>query len=138
MYWLALAALLLASLTDWRKREIPDALSVCVLVLAVGAKLLGWHPVGWTGILLGCGIAFGVSFALFALGGMGGGDVKLLTALGATLGWPALLPFALLTGIFGGVAALIARRKQQTEIAYAPVMLAGLLALLPLVWISQS
>ena len=137
MYWLALAALLFACWTDLRKREIPDALSLCLLFAALGAKALGWHPVGWTGILLGCGLAFGVSFALFALGGLGGGDVKLLTALGATLGWPALLPFALLTGIFGGVAAWIARRKRQTEVAYAPVMLAGLLALLPLVWITR-
>ena len=137
MYWLALIALVIATLTDLRKREIPDSLSAVLVVLAVVGKLLSWHPVSWTGILLGFAIAFGASFALFALGGLGGGDVKLLTALGAVLGWPALLPFALLTGVFGGVAAWIAHRKRQVEVAYAPVMLAGLLGLLPLTWLAQ-
>ena len=98
---------------------------------------MGWHPVSWTGILIGFGAAFLVSFALFAMGGLGGGDVKLLAALGATLGWPALLPFALLTTIFGGIGAWFLRRRQDTEMAYAPAMLAGLLALFPLVWITK-
>ncbi len=136
MFWLALTALIFATLTDLRKREIPDALSACLLASALLAKCLGWHPVSWTGILIGLGVAFLVSFALFAMGGLGGGDVKLLAALGATLGWPTLLPFALLTGVMGGVAALIMHRKQEAELAYAPVMLAGLLGLLPLLWIA--
>jgi len=135
MYWLAFTALTIATLTDLRKREIPDTLSAGLLVLALLAKCLGWHPVSWTGILIGFGAAFLVSFALFAMGGFGGGDVKLLAALGATLGWPTILPFAILTGICGGVAALLLRRKEEAELAYAPVMLAGLLALLPLVWV---
>ena len=137
MYWLALAALLGATIVDLKKREIPDWISAALLVLALAAKLGGWHAVGWIGILAGFAIAFGVSFGLFAMGGLGGGDVKLLAALGAALGWPAILPFALLMCMFGGVAALIAKRKNETEIAYAPVMLAALLGLFPLVWLGQ-
>ena len=33
-----------------------------------------------------------VFLPFFALGGMGGGDVKLMAAVGAWLGWPAILP----------------------------------------------
>lgn len=137
MYWIALIALCGASICDWRRREIPDSISVALLVATLGAKLLGWHPLGWTELGLGALIAFAGGAALFALGGLGGGDVKLLTALGAVLGAKAFVPFVMLTAVLGGAAALLARRRREKEIAYAPVMLAGFLGLLPLVWLGS-
>jgi prepilin peptidase CpaA len=50
------------------------------------------------------GIAF--LFVPFALGGMGGGDVKLMGALGAWLGAGTALWVALYTGLAGGVLAI--------------------------------
>lgn len=140
MYWIALTALTVATVFDLRTREIPDAIPIVLLAAALAAKALGLHPVPWQGIALGAGCAFAVSTALFALGGLGGGDVKLLTAVGAALGGKALLPFAFATTIIGGVFALAQRARRgrdDVELAYAPVMLAGLLALLPLVWMSR-
>lgn len=136
MYWLALAGLLCATVCDLRRREIPDGLSIGMILGACAMKLAGWHPVGWAGIGLGALCAFVVSAALFARGGLGGGDVKLLTALGATLGAQAMLPFAILTGLFGGIAGLLGKLRQEAEIAFAPVMLAGLLGLLPVYWMA--
>ena len=43
----------------------------------------------------------------FALGGLGGGDVKLLGALGAWLGVTNVVWLALYTGVAGGVLALV-------------------------------
>jgi len=137
MYWVALVALVIAAGFDLQTRRIPDTISVALLIVALGAKLMGYHPVSWAGIGLGVGLAFAVSAGLFALGALGGGDAKLFTALGAALGAAALFPFVVATSVIGGLVALFLRRKPGTEMAYAPVMLAGLLVLLPLVWASR-
>ncbi|MBV1770150.1 MAG: A24 family peptidase, partial [Candidatus Desulforudis sp.] len=44
----------------------------------------------------------------FAMGGIGGGDVKLMGAIGALKGWAFTLEAALLTAVWGGVIALLA------------------------------
>ena len=136
MYWIAVVALTVAAGFDLRKREIPDTVSAILLATALTAKLAGFHPASWAEIGLGAGAAFALTATLFSLGGLGGGDVKLLTALGATLGAPAFLPFAILTCLFGGLTGLFLRRRGVAEIAYAPVMLVGLLAMLPVVWVA--
>jgi prepilin peptidase CpaA len=71
---------------DVRTRRIPNWLTVPVFGLGLLA-----HTVfgGWTGLkfsLLGFGTGFGVLFALWVIGGGGGGDVKMMGALGAWLG----------------------------------------------------
>lgn len=158
MYWIAVAAIAIAAGFDLRRREIPDAIPLVLLAFAVAAKAMGFHPATWADIGVGASVAFLASAALFFLGGLGGGDVKLLGALGAALGARAFLPFAIATGLFGGLAALLQRRGRgesgarlsghgsddpdrepdpDPELAYAPVMLAGLLSLLPLVWLAR-
>lgn len=133
MYWIALGALVPASIADWRSREIPDGIPGLLFVTALVCKFGGVHPSSWGDIALGAGMAFGTSVVLFARGGLGGGDVKLLMALGAALGFDAFVPFLVSTALLGGVVALAARRLRVSEIPYAPVMLAGLLVWLPLV-----
>jgi prepilin peptidase CpaA len=96
-----------ACVSDLRTRRIPNALTFG----AAGAAVL-FHV--WTGGLAG-GLASvgglvvgaGLMFVLFALGGMGAGDVKLLAALGAWLGPINAVWMVLYTGIAGGVIALV-------------------------------
>ncbi len=102
-----------AAALDLGTRRIPNALTLGGFLLALGLRLFAGVPALTEG-LLGALIAFAVSFPLFLLGGMGGGDVKLLSAVGAFLGphrlWIALLAMALA----GGVLALgmaVARRR---------------------------
>ena len=85
--WLAGALallLIIASVTDWQRREIDNWLN---LTVALGAPLF-WLATGldpWPGMAIQLGTAIGV-FALFAfffaINAMGGGDFKLLIALG--------------------------------------------------------
>jgi prepilin peptidase CpaA len=64
----------------------------------------GWSAAGWS--IAGCVLGFLLFFPLFALRGMGAGDVKLLAAVGAWLGPSQVLIAALATSIAGGVIAL--------------------------------
>ena len=77
---------LLAAATDLWKFKVYNVLTLPTLVLglAASAALGGWAGLGSS--LLGAGFGFTILVAFYALGGVGAGDVKLLTALGAWLG----------------------------------------------------
>jgi prepilin peptidase CpaA len=96
-----------ACVTDLRSRRIPN-----VLTFGGALAALAYHGVtaGFDGLLAAAaGWLAGVLIFLlpFALGGMGGGDVKLVAALGAWLGPSMTVWLALYTGVAGGVAALV-------------------------------
>ena len=57
--------------------------------------------------LAGCLVGGAIFFLPFALGGLGGGDVKLLAALGAWAGPADALWIALYSGVAGGVLAIV-------------------------------
>ena len=61
--------------------------------------------------------------------GMGYGDFKLLAALGAWMGWKALLPIVLLSSLVGavvGVALIVlARRGREIPIPFGPYLAAA-------------
>ena len=137
MYLLALGVTSLAAAYDLRSRRIPNALTVGLLLCALALSAAGFHPLGWGQAAFGMGAAIVISMPLFAKGLLGGGDAKLFIGLGATLGlWPFLIFFAG-TSVAGGVLALRARRRGESEMAYAPAMLLGLLTLLPLQWLGS-
>ena len=95
-----------ACVTDLRTRRIPNVLTIGAALAGLvfqfatgGVEALGQAALGW---LLGA-----LVFLLpFALGGLGGGDVKLLAALGAWLGPADALWLVLYTGVAGGVMAV--------------------------------
>ena len=114
---------LIACATDLRTKRIPN-------VLTFGAALAGLvaHVAldGANGALTaGGGWLTGLLIFLpfFALGGMGGGDVKLLAALGAWLGAYDTLYLALYSGVAGGVLAIVvAFSRGYLRIAFANVL----------------
>ncbi len=77
---LAVPILVWIAWTDFRLMRIRNgAVLLTVAVFALTAPLIGWPEAGWR--LLAAAVVFVVGFALFALRAMGGGDVKMATAL---------------------------------------------------------
>jgi prepilin peptidase CpaA len=116
-----LAALLLAaSWGDLRTRTIPNSLNFAVALLAIPF----WWAVGldpWPDVALQVGVAllvFAFFSAAFALGAMGGGDVKLITAIALWLPWQLVVLLLVIMSIAGGlltVAMLIHKRLARSE-----------------------
>jgi prepilin peptidase CpaA len=103
----ALTTLLAAAVwTDYRSRRIPNVLTVTGLA----AALLLRAVVGPDAILdglVGALLAFVLTLPLIVLGVMGGGDAKLLIAIGAFMGPRHFLTAATLIAIIGGIMAVV-------------------------------
>jgi prepilin peptidase CpaA len=104
--WIAVLVGLAAVIDDLARRQISNW--ICVAALAGG---LGWQAgqYGWTGLAYGVGGAvagFAAFLIFYLLGGMGGGDVKLMAGFGALLGASRLVEAALWTAGLGGIIAL--------------------------------
>lgn len=101
-------ALLFAAFTDIRRRQIDNWLN---LVIALGAPAFWWSQgyALWPDIALQLVIAvgaFAVFAALFAFKVMGGGDVKLLTALALWIPFFEYMQLLLIMSITGGVLTI--------------------------------
>jgi len=98
---------LVAVAWDVATRRIPNALTLgaAFAALVVHACLGGWSGAGMAAAGWAAGVA--LFFPVFALGGMGAGDVKLLGALGAWLGPVAAVWVALYSGVAGGLIGLL-------------------------------
>jgi len=106
VYWPTVAVLVVATFTDVRSRRIPNWLVAPFLLagIAVSGWLHGWPGAGQS--LAGAGLGLLVYGALFFMGGMGAGDVKLCAAIGAWIGPWQLLISLIFTGLAGGAMAL--------------------------------
>ena len=88
---------------DLRTRRIPNALSGTAALLGVALNALHAGAPGLLWSVAGFALMLSVLLAPFALGGLGGGDVKMMAAVGAFLG-PRLALLGLTAGmILGGV-----------------------------------
>ncbi|MEO0030914.1 MAG: hypothetical protein RIS94_672 [Pseudomonadota bacterium] len=126
-------ALLVAAFTDIRRRQIDNWLNAAI---ALAAPLFWWanglHL--WPDVALQLGVAtitFLALAGLFAIRAMGGGDVKLLTALALWLPWQQFLQLVLVMAIAGGFLTValgmwhvMRRRKDKLKIPYG-VAIAG-------------
>lgn len=119
--------LIVAAFTDLRERKIANWLNATI---ALSAPLFWWAS-GlslWPGVAMQLGVAlaaFVILAGLFALKAMGGGDVKLLTALALWVPPMAFLKLVVIMAIAGGVLTIIfggwhiiRRRKDKIAIPY--------------------
>lgn len=112
--WGLVPVLLVAVYTDWRWHKIYNWLTLPSLGLGLLAAVAGGGlergPAGAlaSGLssLEGFALLTGVFLALTLLGGMKAGDLKLMAAVGAWLGWPLSLTALLYVGVAGGVFSL--------------------------------
>lgn len=111
--------------TDFKKQLLYDEISLIMLIAGLGYAYL--HQ-GMTLGIMGAGIVGGLFFLLFGFchGGMGFGDVKLATVLGAWLGWQQGLLgllLALCLGSIVGVALLVFEGKSRKDaIPFGPYL----------------
>ena len=136
---LLVALLLVAAATDLRSRTISNGLNALIALLAplfwLASGLAPWPEMA---IQLGLGLAvFGLFAGAFAMGWMGGGDVKLLGALALWLPLASLLQMIVVMSLAGGVLTLVViamhrlrKLSAQPEIPYGvAIAFAGLWAI---------
>ena len=109
---LLLLVVIPAAFFDIRQRRIPNWLVLTGLVAGIGLNTFLFYdnPSPVSGLwfsLQGLGIALLVYFPLYLLRGMGAGDVKLMGAVGAIVGWKAWLFVLFFTSILGGLTAVL-------------------------------
>lgn len=102
----AMACVIAGAISDIMTFEIPDWLSIAIAVAAVGyaAVTPGFD---WIHHLAGVVLVFSVGLFAFSRGWMGGGDIKLLTAISAWTGLHGLMLQLTATAIAGGALAII-------------------------------
>lgn len=132
MFWifflLALLGLVIGSYTDFKTREVPDWFSYGLIFAGVflhgvySAVIWSWTPLLYS--LFGLGIGIGIALAMFYLGQWGGGDSKMMMALGAIIGMEFSLDSFFLSfivnvfflgslyGLFYGVVLAFKNRKE--------------------------
>ena len=122
-----LVPVVFALVCDLRTREIPDWIPLGILAWACLATAAGLHEVTWIGLVVGALLGLGLAAVVFYLGGLGGGDVKLLGAIGAAAGPWSLLAILAWMAVAGGVLALIAAARGRRDLAYVPAITIGVL-----------
>ncbi|GAB1388900.1 MAG: hypothetical protein AMXMBFR78_00500 [Rubrivivax sp.] len=136
------AALLTLALIDWDTTVLPDAITLPLLWAGLVAAGLGWLPGVAPAASLWGAVAGYLSlwsvYWLFKLTtgkeGMGFGDFKLLAALGAWLGWQAILPIVLMASVLGAVVGLLMKMlgklREGRFVPFGPFLAGGGLVVL--------
>src|SRR4051794_40262091 len=107
------AMLVIAAVIDWRNRRIPNWLTVLMALSGIAGSFMTVHVAAPSAALLGLLVGFALPFVLFAMGALGGGDVKLLAAVGAWLGPIIIIKIFLAAAIVGMVIVLVQSAKQK-------------------------
>lgn len=121
---IAISLLLLMTITDFEQQVILDEMIVAFALLGLCYVFHLQLPL--TDHLLASlgGGFFFLLLAFISKGALGGGDIKLIAALGLWLGWKSLLSVILYGAIAGGVAALVlllSKKIQRKQfLAYGP------------------
>jgi len=157
LMWCAVLAVLLAlTLIDWDTTVLPDSMTLPLLWAGLLAAAFGWLPElpllqSLYGAVAGY-LSLYLVYVFFKLvtgkEGMGFGDFKLLAALGAWLGWQAILPIVLMASVLGAAVGLVMKARgslrQGRFVPFGPFLAGGglvvMLAGLPTVlgWIGQA
>lgn len=105
---LLLTAILVgAAIHDCLQRRISNWLCLAVALAAVIAAIAAGPTSSlWQNGVIGA-LLLGIGLPLFAAGWLGGGDVKLLTALGLWTNFAVVLPLLACVLLAGGVVALL-------------------------------
>jgi prepilin peptidase CpaA len=130
-----LAAMLIVAATgDLKRRIIPNWLNAAIALTAIPYWWMTGLPF-WPGVVIQIGVALLVFFLFaiaFRFGAMGGGDVKLVTALALWMPPLAVVKLLVIMSLAGGVLTLamvgrqwLAKAKGQLQIPYGVAIAFG-------------
>lgn len=108
---------------DLLTMTIPNRVSIILVALFPATALVAGLPLHDVLAHVSAGLlVFAVTIVLFAVGGFGGGDAKLLSAAALWIGLDQLLPFLLYVTLFGGLLAIVVLgfRKNPLVFPHAP------------------
>jgi leader peptidase (prepilin peptidase) / N-methyltransferase len=136
--WCAVGAVLLTlALIDWDTTVLPDALNLPLLWAGLIAAAVGWLPgLALAQSLWGAVVGYLSLWSVYWVfklvtgkEGMGYGDFKLLAALGAWLGAPAILPIVLMASVIGAIVGLgmkaTASLREGRYVPFGPFLAGG-------------
>lgn len=104
---LLLAAMLTTAVYyEVRENRIPNWLTYAGMALGLGLSAFSGRP-ALLSSFGGLAVGFGFLFVFFLFGGVGGGDVKLMGAAGALMGFSLVQPAVVFTAVLGGILAVL-------------------------------
>ncbi len=115
----ALVLTLIAAGWDLATRRIPNLLTMTAMALGVAGHLVMGRETGLAWSLAGLCVGLGLLLVPALIGGMGGGDLKLMGAVGAIVGPLAVFEIALVSAVAGGILAFaVALRRRVARAAF--------------------
>ena len=126
-HWIVVLLVAIAAVRDLRTREVPDWFTADVGCCGLLAALVSWTSASWIAAVAGFALGLALTWPLFAVDGLQGGDVKLLAALGCALGPKGLLCAMFWMALAGGALALLYKARGKKDLAYVPAIAAGVL-----------
>lgn len=137
-HYLLMAVLAVAVYFDLTAKKIPNRLTFPVILWGLCSYAAAEGVEGLLFALQGAAVGFLVLIIPHLMGGIGGGDVKLLAAVGALKGTPFIVEAAVYSALAGGFLALafliVYGRLGATLRMIGGKLSAGLRAVLPLAW----
>lgn len=125
-----LSAFIVVTFIDIKHRIIPDGITLPGIILGLALGPLVFKT-GLLNTLLGALVGGGLFYAIAVIskGGMGGGDIKLITMLGAFFGVKQVLLIILVGSTLGALAGgglmLFQGMHRKTPIPFGPFLVAG-------------
>ncbi len=140
LYLYLTLGLLVQGVIDARYKIIPDVITLPAIVLGLGVSVFFPEIHGQTdhlagfiaaakGVLLGGGSLYVVGTIaewIYKKEAMGGGDVKLLAAIGAAIGWRGVLWTIFVSSLVGAIVGIYMKiRKGEELIPFGPFLAFG-------------
>ena len=130
VYAVVATSLVIITAIDIEHQIIPDVITLPGIAFGL---IIGIYTIGFKdalfGLLLGSGVFY--LLAILSNGGMGGGDIKFIAAVGALLGWQKVLLVIFIGAFLGSIVGLflitIQKKSRKSTIPFGPFLEVGTL-----------
>ena len=130
VYAVVATSLVIITAIDIEHQIIPDVITLPGIAFGL---IIGIYTIGFKDSLFGLFLGSGLFYLLAILsnGGMGGGDIKYIAAVGALLGWQKVLLVIFIGAFLGSIVGLflitIQKKSRKSTIPFGPFLAVGTL-----------